>query len=93
MIQDINGNEITIGSYVRYINTGTKGHVVNIKIDGDDVWVVLDNDLMYRPNLLEVLDEKKEEKKEEFDKDKLVKKQIEERKIEIPSDVDLCGGG
>ena len=55
MIQDINGNEITIGSYVRYINTGTKGQVVNIRIDGDDVWVVLDNDLMYRPNLLEVL--------------------------------------
>ncbi|AEF96632.1 DUF2098 domain-containing protein [Methanotorris igneus] len=91
MIQDINGNEITIGSYVRYINTGTKGHVVDIKIDGNDTWVVLDNDLMYRPNLLEVLEEKKEEKKEELDKDELIKKLIEEGKIEVSNDIDACG--
>ncbi|EHP85628.1 DUF2098 domain-containing protein [Methanotorris formicicus] len=91
MIQDVNGNEITISSYVRYVNTGTKGHVVDIKTDENSVWVVLDNDLMYKPYLLEILEEEEKEKREVLDKDELIKKLMKEGKIEISNDIDACG--
>ncbi|ENN96808.1 hypothetical protein J422_00125 [Methanocaldococcus villosus KIN24-T80] len=80
---------IKIGDYVMYINTGTKGKVVDIVEDYDGLWVVLDNGLMYRPHLLKVIDEK-DVKKEE-------KKKIE---IEEEEDIwedkdygDACGAG
>ncbi len=84
--------DIKVGDYVVYINTGTKGRVVDIKeIDGE-IWVVLDNDLMYKPYLL-----RKINKKEDYDKDKdedykeLVKE--EDEKYDIQDFGDACGAG
>ncbi|AIJ06486.1 hypothetical protein JH146_1644 [Methanocaldococcus bathoardescens] len=89
--------DIKVGDYVVYINTGTKGRVVDIRKDENgDVWVVLDNNLMYRPHLLRVIDKSKmTERKDDIDEvvRKLEKEELEEGKL---TDIDLgdaCGAG
>ncbi|WP_064496408.1 DUF2098 domain-containing protein [Methanocaldococcus jannaschii] len=88
---------IKVGDYVVYINTGTKGRVVDIRKDENgDIWVVLDNNLMYRPHLLRVIDKSKiTERKEDIDEvvKKLEKEELEEGKL-IDLDLgDACGAG
>ncbi|WP_423793367.1 DUF2098 family protein [Methanocaldococcus indicus] len=77
------------GDYVVYINTGTKGRVVDIKeIDGE-IWVLLDNDLLYKPYLLRKIDKiKREEKKKEE-----IKIEEEEESLDIEDFGDACGAG
>ncbi|ACV24038.1 DUF2098 domain-containing protein [Methanocaldococcus fervens] len=89
--------DIKVGDYVVYINTGTKGKVVDIKKDENgEVWVLLDNNLMYRPHLLKVIDKSKiEERREDIDE---VVKKLEEEELEDGKlkDIDLgeaCGAG
>jgi len=88
---DVNGRDISIGSYVRYINTGTTGIVKNILEKEGETWVLLDNDLMYRPEKLEIIEYKKKE-------DRVVKEKIEdiiekEEIKDIESNIDACGAG
>ena len=89
--------DIKIGDYVIYVNTGTKGRVVDIRKDENgDIWIVLDNNLMYRPHLLKVIDKSKlVERKDDIDKmiKKLEKEELDKEKI---MDIDLgdaCGAG
>lgn len=93
MVRDINNKEIMVGSYVRYINTGTKGTVKEIKeIDGEE-WVVLDNDLMYKPHILEIIEYSKENEK--VDEKELIKRVLEEEELDLSGslDTDSCGAG
>ncbi|AEH06718.1 DUF2098 domain-containing protein [Methanothermococcus okinawensis] len=93
MALDINHKEITVGSYVKYINTGTKGIVKDIKKEDDTEWVLLDNDLMYKPHTLEIIEfkEKKEEKEinEEEVEDLLKREEISG----VDTNIDACGAG
>jgi len=89
--------DIKVGDYVVYINTGTKGRVVDIKKDENgDIWVVLDNNLMYRPHLLRVIDKSKiTERKEDIDEivEELEKEELEEGKVMDLDLGDACGAG
>ena len=59
MVFDARGLEIALDSYVRYVDTGTIGKVVDVKTEEDIEWVKLDKtDLWYRSNLVELLDDK-----------------------------------
>lgn len=59
MVFDARGLEITLDSYVRYVDTGTIGKVVDIKTQDGMEWVKLDKtELWYRSNLVELLDDK-----------------------------------
>ncbi len=59
MVFDARGLEIALDSYVRYVDTGTIGKVVDVKTGDDIEWVKLDKtDLWYRSNLVELLDDK-----------------------------------
>ena len=59
MVFDARGLEIALGSYVRYVDTGTIGKVVDIKTQDGMEWVKLDKtELWYRSNLVELLDDK-----------------------------------
>ena len=91
VVIDVNNREISIGSYVRYINTGTKGVVKDILEREGKIWVLLDNDLMYRPEKLEVIEHKiKEERKvKERIEEILEKEDIKD----IESNIDPCGAG
>ena len=59
MTLDARDKEIALDSYVRYVDTGTIGKVLDIKTtDGVD-WVKIDKtDLWYRAKLVELLDDK-----------------------------------
>jgi len=93
MVKDINGKEIKIGSYVRYINTGTIGTVVDIIEKDGKIWVLLDNDLMYLSDTLEVIEDIKKYKKEEIDEEKIKEMMDEESLTNIDLDSDACGAG
>ncbi|MBW9223602.1 DUF2098 family protein [Methanothermococcus sp. SCGC AD-155-E23] len=90
MALDVRGREISPGSYVRYINTGTLGTVMDILEREGEIWVLLDNNLMYRPEKLEVIEHKK--------KDREIKEKIEdilerEEIKDIDTSIDACGAG
>jgi hypothetical protein len=92
MAFDINHKEITIGSYVKYINTGTKGIVKDIKKEDNTEWVLLDNNLMYKPNTLEIIEF--EEKKEKEIDEKEIEEILEKENISgVDTNVDACGAG
>lgn len=70
MVLDAREKEIAIDSYVRYVDTGTIGKVVEVKTSSDIEWVRIDKtDLWYRANLVELLDEKDIKNSSFFDKD------------------------
>ncbi|WP_456419501.1 DUF2098 family protein [Methanocaldococcus infernus] len=90
IVRDAEGKEIKIGDYVIYINTGSKGRVVDIvEREGYDnnIWVLLDNDLLYKPSLLRVIEVKEEKEKKEEEKVEI------EEEIKIDStDLSEAGG-
>ncbi|WP_407378815.1 DUF2098 domain-containing protein [Methanobrevibacter sp.] len=59
MAFDARDKEISIDDYVRYVDTGTIGQVLDIKTEDEIGWVLIDKtDLWYKSKLVEVLDEK-----------------------------------
>ena len=70
MVFDARGLEIALDSYVRYVDTGTMGKVIDLKTQNGIEWVKLDKtELWYRSNLVELLDEKDIKKSSFYDKD------------------------
>ena len=68
MVFDARGLEIALGSYVRYVDTGTIGEVLDVKTQDGMEWVKLDKtELWYRSNLVELLDDKDIEKSTLYD--------------------------
>lgn len=59
MAFDARDKEIHVDDYVRYVDTGTIGKVLDIKNEDDIDWVLIDKtDLWYKTSLVEILDEK-----------------------------------
>jgi hypothetical protein len=53
---DISGNPLNIGSFVEYVNTGTKGTVTEIISDNEGVWALIDKtNLFYKPDGLRII--------------------------------------
>ena len=68
MVLDARDIEIPVGSYVRYVDTGTIGKVLDDKSENGADWVKLDKtDLWYRSDLVELLDEKDIKKSTYYD--------------------------
>ena len=99
MVLDRRDNELAVGDYVRYIDTGTIGKIVDVKTaDGID-WVRIDKtDLWYRSKLVELLDEKDLKKKsfdddnDDIDIESLKEKALDLENIELDSNVAEGGG-
>ena len=101
MVFDARGIEITLDSYVRYVDTGTIGKVTDMKVQDGFDWVLLDKTgLWYRSNLVELLDEKDIKKSTYYDKeddgivdiDELKEKARALEDIELDSKVAEGGG-
>ena len=59
MVFDARGLDIALDSYVRYVDTGTIGKVLDLKTENGIDWVKIDKtELWYRSNLVELLDDK-----------------------------------
>lgn len=71
VVLDARDQLINIGVHVRYVNTGTIGEVIELKVQDDIGWARLDKTgLWYVSNLLEVLDEKDFKEKGPYGEDK-----------------------
>lgn len=100
MVLDARDIEIPIESYVRYVDTGTIGKVLDVKIQDGVEWVLLDKtELWYRSNLVELLDEKDIKKSDFYDRqddevdvDELKEKAREFEDMELSSHVAEGGG-
>jgi hypothetical protein len=54
---DINGNPITAGTIVRYLNTGTVGRVLDVRKDDEGTWAQIDTTgLYYQVDVLLIVD-------------------------------------
>ena len=98
MAFDARDKEIPLDSYVRYVDTGTIGKVLDIKTtDGVD-WVKLDKtNLWYRAKLVELLDEKDLKEKsdksgKELDIEELKEKATRFEDMQMDSNVAEGGG-
>ena len=59
MAFDARDKEISIDDYVRYVDTGTVGKVLDIKMEDETGWVLIDKtNLWYKSKLVEILEEK-----------------------------------
>jgi Uncharacterized protein conserved in archaea len=55
---DIHGKEMNVGDYVKYINTGTVGKILEIMEDDEGIWAFLDStELYYKIHFLELTGE------------------------------------
>ena len=98
MASDARDKEISIDDYVRYLDTGTIGKVLDIKTEDEIDWVLIDKtNLWYKSKLVEVLDEKDVKVKfmptgRELDVEELKEKVSEMENMEMDSSVAEGGG-
>lgn len=101
MVLDARDIEITVDSYVRYGDTGTIGKVLDVRIQDDVGWVLIDKtELWYRSNLVELLDKKDIKKSAYYDRendddvdvDELKEKAMKFEDMELSSHVAEGGG-
>jgi hypothetical protein len=71
MVLDARDVEIPLDSYVRYVDTGTVGKVLEFKTESGYDWVKIDKtNMWYRSDLVELLDEKDIKKSTYYDNEK-----------------------
>jgi hypothetical protein len=101
MVLDARDIEIPLDSYVRYVDTGTIGKVVDERTQDGVDWVKIDKtNMWYRAKLVELLDEKDIKKSNYYDKEDDGEVDIETMKekamaledIELDSNVAEGGG-
>lgn len=98
MVVDARDLEITLDSHVRYVDTGTIGKVLDLKVENEVGWVKLDKtELWYRANHVELLDEKDIKKSRwgdnnEVDIEDLKEKALEFNDLELAADAGNGGG-
>jgi hypothetical protein len=95
---DISGNPLKIGSFVEYINTGTKGTVTEIISDDEGVWALIDKtNLCYKPDVLRIISraEEKELAEKILSREEIneaLEKQKEATKLESGEGSQVGGG-
>jgi len=88
---DIRGKEIKAGDYVKYINTGTVGEILEVMEDDEGVWALLDStDLYYKVDFLELTGEvfKREAKRKDLEADIEEKLRLQEEAVESLKNVE-----
>ena len=98
MVLDARDKKITLGDYVRYVDNGTIGEVIDTRTrDGID-WVKIEKtNLWYRSKLVELLDEKDLKKSlddgdDEIDIEALKEKALDFENYDMDSSVAEGGG-
>ena len=98
MVVDARDLEITLDSHVRYVDTGTIGKVLDLKVENEVGWVKLDKtELWYRANHVELLDEKDIKKSRWGENNDVAIEDLKEKALEF-NDLELAadagnGGG
>lgn len=98
MAFDARDKEISVDDYVRYVDTGTVGKVIDTKIEDEIGWVLIDKTgLWYKSKLVEILDEKDINIKDiptgrDFDVEEYKEKAAKLENMEMDSSVAEGGG-
>ena len=98
MVVDARDLEITLDSHVRYVDTGTIGKVLDLKVENEVGWVKLDKtELWYRANHVGLLDEKDIKKSRwgennDVDIEDLKEKALDFNDLELAADAGNGGG-
>jgi hypothetical protein len=98
MAFDARDKEISIDDYVRYVDTGTVGKVLDTKTEDEIGWVLIDKtNLWYKSKLVEILDEKDINVKDtptgrDLDIEDLKEKAVKLENMEMDSSVAEGGG-
>lgn len=98
MVVDARDLEITLDSHVRYVDTGTVGKVLDMKVENEKGWVKLDKtELWYLASHVELLDDKDIKKSRwgenvEVDIEDLKEKAQDFDSFELASDAGNGGG-
>lgn len=96
---DIDGNLLHIGNFVEYINTGTKGNIIDIISDEEGSWALIDKtNLYYKTEVLKTISKilEKEVGEKVFSREEInetLEKQNEASKSVEMGDVSLESGG
>lgn len=94
---DINGDPVTAGSAVRYLNTGTTGRVLDLRKDDEGTWAQIDTTgLYYRVDVLVTIDPSELKQKKETEKAVDTKELAQRYSLRGPQTVDIgqvTGGG
>ncbi|MCL2549396.1 MAG: DUF2098 domain-containing protein [Methanimicrococcus sp.] len=88
---DIHGRNIKVGDFVKYINTGTVGEILEMMEDEEGVWAFLSStELYYKIDFLELTGEffKKEAKRRDLEADIEEKIRIQEEAVESLQNVE-----
>ena len=90
MVLDARDVEIPLDSYVRYVDTGTVGKVLEFKTESGYDWVKIDKtNMWYRSDLVELLDEKDIKKSTYYDNEKDNDVDVEAMKEKISAMEDM----
>lgn len=99
IVVDARDKEINVGDHVRYVDTGTVGEVIELKVEDETAWVRIEKTgLWYRNDLVEILDEKDLKQKSndkdngELDIEAIKNSSLNLENVEISSHV-ADGGG
>lgn len=99
MVLDAREKEITLGDYVRYVDTGTIGEVIDTRTKEGIDWVKIEKtNLWYRSKLVELLDKKdlknksRDDGDDEIDIDALKKQSLDFENMQMDSNVAEGGG-
>jgi hypothetical protein len=97
-VSDSAGNPLHAGSFVQYINTGTKGNVIEIVSDDEGTWALVDKtNLYYKTEVLKIINPVEEKELSEKilsreEVNEVLEKQKESGNAEM-SDVSVESGG
>ncbi len=93
MALDARDKKIKINDYVRYVDTGTIGEVIDIKTEDETNWIKVDKtNLWYKSKLVEVLDNKDIKEKFTPSNDDVDIESIKDRAFEFEN-MDAINGG
>lgn len=93
IIKDARGKSIEIGSYIRYIGTGTLGKIVEIKEENEENWLKLEeSELWYSSNFVELVDEDSIETSDDFHHDEKFINNIKDLNDDF-ADINIVSGG
>lgn len=92
-VKDGRGKTVEIGSFIRYIGTGTIGKVIDIKRENSLDWIKLENpELWYSSETVELIDEKNiENNKDKYQKEKDIN-DVKDLSDDL-DDISLISGG
>ena len=88
VVYDMRNHAISVGAYVKYAGTHTRGKVKGIRVDGDSTWVLIDStDLYYDPKHVELVSKETETSDKEAQSLEEFRRRLDEKRELLHADM------